>query len=102
MFSSCTQDVAQVESARGANDSGKPKKKGKSPSTLRHAVKKAEEAMSAVSDHITKIDEEMAVAAAKDPKKFESLSRKRAQLQTDLENAEAAWVAAEEELAEVS
>ena len=88
--------------ARGANDSATPKKKGKSPSTLRHAVKKAEEAMTAISTEITKLDEELVIAAAKDPKKFESLSRKRAQLQTDLEKAEADWIAAEEALAEVS
>ncbi|MHC3126404.1 glycosyl transferase family 1 [Brevundimonas sp. GN22] len=96
------KDAAQVADARGGSDSGKQKKKGKSPSTLRHAVKKAEEAMNVIAADIAKTDEEMAVAAAKDPKKFETLSRKRAKLQTDLEAAEAAWVAAEEELAEVS
>ncbi|WP_292054173.1 MULTISPECIES: ABC-F family ATP-binding cassette domain-containing protein [unclassified Brevundimonas] len=92
----------RTENATCTNDSGKAKKKGKSPSTLRHAVKKAEEAMNTISADLAKIDEKMAIAAANDPKKFETLSRKRAQLQTDLENAEAAWVAAEEELAEVS
>ncbi|WP_312138056.1 ABC-F family ATP-binding cassette domain-containing protein [Brevundimonas sp.] len=91
-----------AESARGANDRGDKKKKGKSPSTLRHAVKKAEELMASISDEISKLDEEMAVAAAKDPKKFESLSRKRAQLQANMEKAEADWMAAEEELAEVA
>ncbi|WP_292041780.1 MULTISPECIES: ABC-F family ATP-binding cassette domain-containing protein [unclassified Brevundimonas] len=94
--------ATQAESARGANGSGQAKKKTKSPSTLRHAVKKAEEAMNAISADIAKVDDELVAAAAKDPKKFETLSRKRAQLQTELENAEAAWVAAEEELAEVS
>ncbi|MGI4818500.1 MAG: ATP-binding cassette domain-containing protein [Janthinobacterium lividum] len=94
--------ATQAESARGANGSGQAKKKTKSPSTLRHAVKKAEEAMNAISAEIAKVDDELVAAAAKDPKKFETLSRKRAQLQTELENAEAAWVAAEEELAEVS
>ena len=94
--------ATQAESARGANGSGQAKKKTKSPSTLRHAVKKAEEAMNAISAEIAKVDDELVAAAAKDPKKFETLSRKRAQLQTELESAEAAWIAAEEELAEVS
>lgn len=94
--------ATQVESARGANGSGQAKKKGKSPSTLRHAVKKAEEIMAAIAADMAKTDNEMAATAGKDPKKFEALSRKRAQLQTDLEKAEADWIAAEEELAEVA
>ena len=96
------EDVKVETTAKSGGNDKKDKKKGKSPSTLRHAVKKTEEAMAAISVEITKVDEEMAVAAAKDPKKFETLSRKRAQLQTDLEKAEAEWVAAEEALAEVS
>jgi len=96
------EDVKVETTAKSGGNDKKDKKKGKSPSTLRHAVKKTEEAMAAISVEITKVDEEMAVAAAKDPKKFETLSRKRAQLQADLEKAEAEWVAAEEALAEVS
>ena len=99
---SATRSGAQPEGTRATSDSPAPKKKGKSPSTLRHAVKRAEEAMTALSNEITKLDEDLVVAASRDPKKFEALSRKRAQLQTDLEAAEAQWLAAEEELAEVS
>ena len=99
---SATNSGAQAEGTRATSDSPAPKKKGKSPSTLRHAVKKAEEAMTALSNEITKLDEDLVVAASRDPRKFEALSRKRAQLQTDLEAAEAQWLAAEEELAEVS
>ncbi len=93
---------AQAESARGANDSPAPKKKGKSPSTLRHAVKKAEEAMAKLSEDIARLDADLVTAAANDPKGFEKLSRQRAQLQTELEKAETTWIGAEEELAEVS
>ena len=99
---SATGSGGQAEGTRGASHSPAPKKKGKSPSTLRHAVKKAEEAMTALSNEITRLDEDLVVAASRDPRKFEALSRKRAQLQTDLEAAEAQWLAAEEELAEVS
>ena len=96
------EEVKVTAAAKSGGNDKKDKKKGKSPSTLRHAVKKAEEAMSAIAADIVKTDDEMALAAAKDPKKFETLSRKRAQLQIDLEKAEVEWVAAEEALAEVS
>ncbi|MEG2312629.1 ABC-F family ATP-binding cassette domain-containing protein [Brevundimonas sp.] len=92
---------ADAPAKSGGNDKNN-KKKGKSPSTLRHAVKKAEETMSAIAADMAKADEDMAATAGKDPKKFEVLSRKRAQLQTDLEKAEQEWVAAEEALAEVA
>ena len=91
-----------TQAANANSGNAKPKKKGKSPSTLRHAVKKAEEIMAAIAADMAKTDNEMAETAGKDPKKFEVLSRKRAQLQTDLEKAEADWMAAEEELAEVA
>lgn len=90
----------QAASARGANDKGQ--KKGPSPSTLRHAVKKAEERMAAVTAELARIDDDMANAAVSNPKALEGLSRARAKTQADLDAAESAWMAAEEALAEVS
>jgi len=77
------------------------KKSGPSPSTLRHAVKKAEETMARLTTDVSRIDDDLANAAVSDPKKLEGLTRARAKAQADLEAAEAAWVAAEEALAEV-
>jgi ATP-binding cassette subfamily F protein 3 len=79
-----------------------PKKGGPSPSTLRHAVKKAEERMTQLAADLARLDDDMANAAVHDPKKLEGLSRARAKAQADLDAAETAWVAAEEALAEVA
>ncbi|MDB5420410.1 MAG: glycosyl transferase family 1, partial [Brevundimonas sp.] len=78
------------------------KKSGPSPSTLRHAVKKAEERMAQLTSEIARIDDDMANAAFSNPKALEGLTRARAKTQSDLDAAEQAWVSAEEALAEVS
>ena len=78
------------------------KKSGPSPSTLRHAVKKAEERMAQLTAEIARIDDDMANASVSNPKALEGLTRARAKTQADLDAAEAAWVAAEEALAEVT
>ena len=49
-----------------------------------------------------RIDDDLANAAVSDPKKLEGLTRARAKAQSELEAAEAAWLAAEEALAEVA
>lgn len=77
------------------------KKSGPSPSTLRHAVKKAEERMTQLTAEIARIDDDIANASVSNPKAIEGLTRARAKTQTDMEAAEAAWMAAEEALAEV-
>ena len=84
--------VAKVEKKKG----------GPSPSTLRHAVRKAEERMTALAADLARIDADLAEAAARDPKKLEGLTRARAKAQAELDAAEADWVAAEEALAEVA
>ncbi len=89
----------QAASARGASDRGT--KKGPSPSTLRHAVKKAEERMNALTADLARLDDDLANAAVSDPKSLEGLSRARARTQADLDAAEQAWMEAEEALAEV-
>ena len=78
------------------------KRSGPSPSTLRHAVKKAEERMAQLTAEIARIDDDMANASVNNPKALEGLTRARAKTQSDLDAAELAWVAAEEALAEVS
>jgi len=78
------------------------KKSGPSPSTLRHAVKKAEERMTQLTSEIARIDDDMANAAISNPKALEGLTRARAKTQSELDASEAAWIAAEEALAAVS
>ncbi|MBN8528634.1 MAG: ABC-F family ATP-binding cassette domain-containing protein [Caulobacterales bacterium] len=90
----------QAAPSRGASDRG-AKKSGPSPSTLRHAVKKAEERIAALTAEIARIDDDLANAAVANPKALEGLTRARAKTQTDLDAAEAAWIQAEEALAEV-
>jgi ATP-binding cassette subfamily F protein 3 len=65
-------------------------------------VKKAEERMSQLTAEIARIDDDMANASVSNPKALEGLTRARAKTQADLDAAEAAWVAAEEALAEVA
>jgi len=91
----------QAASTRAASDKGNKKKSGPSPSTLRHAVKKAEERMAQLTAELARIDDDMANASVNDPKSLEGLTRARARTQADLDDAEAAWLAAEEALAEV-
>ena len=87
----------------GGNKNKKNQKKyGPSPSTLRHAVKKAEERMAALTAEIARIDDDLANAAVSNPKALEGLTRARGKTQADLDTAEQAWVSAEEALAEVS
>jgi ATP-binding cassette subfamily F protein 3 len=90
--------------APAQNNKGKKndRKSGPSPSTLRHAVKKAEERMAQLTAEIARIDDDMANASVSNPKALEGLTRARAKTQADLDAAEAAWVAAEEALAEVA
>ena len=92
---------AQAASVRDASARGKTKS-GPSPSTLRHAVKKAEERVVALTAEIARIDDDLANAAVANPKALEGLTRARAKAEADLDAAEAAWMAAEEALAEVS
>ncbi|OYW95491.1 MAG: glycosyl transferase family 1, partial [Caulobacterales bacterium 32-67-6] len=78
------------------------KKGGPSPSTLRHAARKAEERVAALTAEIARIDDDLANAAVSNPKALEGLTRARAKSQSDLDAAEAAWMQAEEALAEVA
>ena len=96
--------VKKEEAEVKAAPTGKPQKPkgGPSPSTLRHAVKKAEERVVALTAEISRIDDDLANAAVSNPKALEGLTRARAKSQVDLDAAEAAWMAAEEALAEVS
>jgi len=94
-------EAAPAPAPQAAPDKGR-KKDGPSPSTLRHAVKKAEERMAALTADLARIDDDLANAAMSNPKALEGLSRARAKAQSDLDAAEAAWMEAEEALAEVS
>ena len=98
------KDEAVAAASPVSNNKGKKndKKSGPSPSTLRHAVKKAEERMAQLTAEIARIDDDMANASVSNPKALEGLTRARAKTQSDLDAAEAAWVAAEEALAEVA
>ncbi|NBB66194.1 ATP-binding cassette domain-containing protein, partial [Pseudomonas sp. ODNR1LW] len=92
-----------AEATAVAAPKAEKKKSGPSPSTLRHAVKKAEEEMARLTADLARIDADLAAAAtANDSKKLESLGRARAKTQADLDAAETAWIAAEEALAEVA
>lgn len=84
-----------------ASKSGGSKDKTPSPSTLRHAAKKAEAEMARLTDQLARIDDDLAEASVNDPSKLEGLTRARARAQTALDEAEAAWLAAEETLAAV-
>ena len=86
----------QAASAKG------DKKGGPSPSTLRHAAKKAEERMASMTEQLARIDDDLANAAVSDPARLEGLTRARAKAQSDLDAAEAEWLKAEEALAEVA
>jgi ATP-binding cassette, subfamily F, member 3 len=94
--------AAPAAGARTAGDRGGKKKSGPSPSTLRHAVRKAEERMAQLTAELARIDDDMANASVSNPKALEGLTRARARTQADLDTAEAAWVQAEEALAEVA
>jgi ATP-binding cassette subfamily F protein 3 len=98
------EETVASTAAPAQNNKGKKneKKSGPSPSTLRHAVKKAEERMAQLTAEIARIDDDMANASVSNPKALEGLTRARAKTQSDLDAAEAAWVAAEEALAEVA
>ena len=91
----------QAESARSPSSKG-DKKGGPSPSTLRHAAKKAEERMASMTEQLARIDDDLANAAVSDPARLEGLTRARAKAQSDLDAAEAEWLKAEEALAEVA
>ena len=96
-------ESAAASSGGGGNKNKKNNKKsGPSPSTLRHAVKKAEERMAALTAEIARIDDDLSNAAINNPKALEGLTRARGKTQSDLDAAEQAWVSAEEALAEVS
>jgi ATP-binding cassette subfamily F protein 3 len=96
--------IKKEEAAVASTPNARPQKQkgGPSPSTLRHAVKKAEERVVALTAEICRIDDDLANAAVSNPKALEGLTRARARSQADLDAAEAAWMAAEETLAEVS
>jgi ATP-binding cassette subfamily F protein 3 len=99
-----SQIKEEVKADTAAPGKGKKneKRSGPSPSTLRHAVKKAEERMAQLTAEIARIDDDMANASISNPKALEGLTRARAKTQTDLDAAEQVWVAAEEALAEVA
>jgi ATP-binding cassette subfamily F protein 3 len=65
-------------------------------------VKKAEERVAALTAEVARIDDDLANAAISNPRALEGLTRARAKTQSDLDAAEATWMAAEEALAEVS
>jgi ATP-binding cassette subfamily F protein 3 len=96
----------QVETAPAVSPepepaAAKPKKKdGPSASTLRFAARKAEDKLTAVAARLARIDDELANAAVANPKALADLSRERAKVQSELDAAEAAWMQAEEALAD--
>ncbi|WP_374274608.1 ABC-F family ATP-binding cassette domain-containing protein [Brevundimonas sp.] len=95
--------ASSPESGRGPGDKANKKKpSGPSPSTLRHAVKKAEERVTQLTAEIARIDDDLANASVSNPGALEGLTRARAKTQSDLDAAEAQWMAAEEALAEVA
>ena len=98
------KDEAATVAAPASNNKGKKneKRSGPSASTLRHAVKKAEERMAQLTAELARIDDDMANASVSDPKSLEGLTRARSKTQTALDEAEAAWIEAEEALAEVA
>src|SRR3989344_2735337 len=96
------EEAAAAPAAQNNKGKKNDRKSGPSPSTLRHAVKKAEETMARLTAEIARIDDDMANAAVNNPKALEGLTRARAKTRAALDAAEAAWVAAEEALAEVA
>ena len=56
--------------------------------------------MAVLAADLARIDDDLANAAVSNPKALEGLSRARAKAQADLDAAEAAWMQAEEALAE--
>ncbi|WP_122464762.1 ABC-F family ATP-binding cassette domain-containing protein [Brevundimonas lutea] len=95
--------ASSPENGRGPGDKANKKKpSGPSPSTLRHAVKKAEERVTQLTAEIARIDDDLANASVSNPSALEGLTRARAKTQSDLDAAEAQWMAAEEALAEVA
>ena len=98
-----TEEAAPAPAPQAASATGeKTKKSGPSPSTLRHAAKKAEARMAALTAELARIDADLAEAAVSDPRKLEGLTRARARTQADLDAAEQAWMEAEEALAAVA
>ena len=95
------EPTPQAASAPGASGKGQ-KKGGPSPSTLRHAAKKAEERMAALTEQLARIDDDLANAAVSDPARLEGLTRARAKAQSDLDAAEAEWLRTEEALVEAT
>ncbi|MFT4955521.1 MAG: ATP-binding cassette subfamily F protein 3 [Brevundimonas sp.] len=95
------EPTPQAASAPGASGKGQ-KKGGPSPSTLRHAAKKAEERMAALTEQLARIDDDLANAAVSEPARLEGLTRARAKAQSDLDAAEAEWLRTEEALVEAS
>ena len=90
-----------LQPSPAASKSGGSKDTTPSPSTLRHAAKKAEAEMARLTDQLARIDDDLAEASVNDPSKLEGLTRARAKAQIALDEAEAAWLAAEETLAAV-
>jgi len=100
---SAVEGAPAPQSGTSAGAGGKSKKKsGPSPSTLRHAVKKAEERVVALTAELAGLDDDIANASISNPKALESLTRSRGRTQADLDAAEVAWIQAEEALAEVA
>jgi ATP-binding cassette subfamily F protein 3 len=93
--------AAEAPALTTPSSKSQPKKGGPSPSTLRHAAKKAEERVVALTAEIARLDDDLANAAVSNPKALEGLTRSRAKTQADLDAAEAAWLEAEEALAEL-
>jgi ATP-binding cassette subfamily F protein 3 len=93
--------VAVAETSANRNKKN-DKKSGPSPSTLRHAVKKAEERVVALTAELSRLDDDIANASVSNPRALEGLTRSRGKTQSDLDAAEAAWMAAEEALSEVA
>jgi len=96
------KEEAAPDAATSAARPQQKQKGGPSPSTLRHAVKKAEERVVALTSEIARIDDDLANAAVSNPRALEGLTRARAKTQSDLDAAETAWMAAEEALTEVT
>jgi ATP-binding cassette subfamily F protein 3 len=94
-------EAAAVAAAPESRNKKNDKKSGPSPSTLRHAVKKAEERVVALTSELARLDDDISNASVSNPRALEGLTRSRSKSQSDLDAAEAAWMAAEEALSEV-
>jgi len=77
------EEAAAAPAAQNNKGKKNDRKSGPSPSTLRHAVKKAEERMAQLTAEIARIDDDMANASVSNPKALEGLTRARAKTRSN-------------------